>query len=609
MTTEVVQWTAEDFLTVKPYEYLWGFRDDPFEMEQEVAKMRMAASALKVKGFVKMWNLFVKKQQKSEGVKFDNATEFSDQPMELYCSQYQCSDMGVFVTDKRGIDVTVCPHPIMPVERLVNIDNGEERLRIAYRNSLSIPWRDVIVQKSLIASATGILSMAERGVAVNSENAKPLSTYLMELEQRNYDDIPETKSVSRLGWVGDHGFSPYVDELTFDGDQNFAHLFNSVKSAGNYDAWRQIMLEVRKSTIPARLALASGFASAILEPCALLPFFLHFWGGTENGKTVALMIAASIWANPKMGEYLTSFNSTSVGQEMTASFLNSLPMCIDELQIQAAQGAKDFDKLIYLLTEGTGKTRGTKTGGLQKQNKWHCCFITSGEQPITSGSSFGGAVNRIIEYECGDKIYNDLVGLCQIIQQNYGFAGADFVCHLQEAGAERVISVQKSFYRRLLEKDSTEKQAASASAILAADALATEWIFKDGRALTVEDVAEIMTKKEQVDANQRAYEYVLELIERNPAHFVTASDSMAEVWGKIDLDCFCIFKSVFDREMSNAGFNPTAFLSWAKRNKKIKSDSGRRTKKIRFGDSAVNCVCILKEDYTEDAITDDDIFV
>lgn len=607
MTTEVVQWTADDFLTAKPYEYLYGFREDPFEMAQEVAKMRILADGLNFKGFVGMWKLFLQKQKKSEGLKFDNATEFSDQPMELYCQQYTCSDFGIFTSAANGSELSVCSHPIMPIERLVNIDNGEERLRIAYRNSLNRPWRDIIVQKSAIASSNAILQMAERGVAVNSENAKALSTYLMEIEQRNYDEIPETKSVSRLGWVGDHGFSPYVEDLTFDGDQNFSHMFNAVKCCGDYDVWKNAMLSVRKSTIPARLALAAGFASAILEPCALLPFFLHFWGGTENGKTVGLMIAASIWANPKMGEYLTSFNSTSVGQEMVASFLNSLPMCIDELQIQAAQGAKDFDKLIYLLTEGTGKTRGTKTGVLQKQNKWHCCFITSGEQPITTGTSFGGAVNRIIEYECGDKIFDDLVGLCQIIQQNYGYAGIDFVKHLQEEGTDRVISIQKSFYRKLLESDSTDKQAASASAILTADALATEWIFKDDNALTVEELSEVMTKKDQVNANYRAYEYVMELIERNHAHFVQG-DTSCELWGKIDPDCICIFKSVFDREMNSAGFNPTAFLSWAKRNGKIKVEGDRRTKKVRFGDTTVRVVCIIKENYVEDVIDDDEIF-
>ena len=40
-----------------------------------------------------------------------------------------------------------------------------------------------------------------------------------------YEEIPEQKSVSRMGWVGQHGFSPYVDDLAFDGENNFKHIF------------------------------------------------------------------------------------------------------------------------------------------------------------------------------------------------------------------------------------------------------------------------------------------------------------------------------------------------------------------------------------------------
>ena len=156
------------------------------------------------------------------------------------------------------------------------------------------------------------------------------------------------------------------------------------------------------------------------------------------------MIASSVWACPKMGEYITTFNSTLVGQEMTATFLNSLPMCVDELQIQSSAGVKDFDKIIYQLTEGVGRTRGAKTGGLQKINTWRNCIITNGEHPISNTNSGGGAVNRIIEFECDTKVYSDLVGICAVIGSNYGFAGREFVEYLQTEGAvERINKIQK----------------------------------------------------------------------------------------------------------------------------------------------------------------------
>ena len=599
MITEIVripEYTADQFYdTTEPYEFLYQYRENKFLLKQMVQKMKARAGAVGVKCFIALWDAYQEMQAQKNGVMLANSTQFDGQEIELFSGEYICDETGVYVTDKYGYEQTICRHPIMPVERLVNIDSSEERLKIAYKKGRI--WRHIIVEKSVIASSSSILQLAANGIMVNSENAKALSTYILEMEQLNYELIPEQKSVGRLGWVGNNGFSPYVDDLVFDGENNFKHIFNSVRPEGSREAWLYAMQDLRKEKSTGRLFLAASFASAILEPCGLLPFFLHAWGGTEVGKTVGLMIAASVWACPKMGEYITTFNSTLVGQEMTASFLNSLPMCMDELQIQSSAGVKDFDRIIYQLTEGVGRTRGAKTGGLQKINTWKNCIITNGEHPISNSNSGGGAVNRVIEFECHEKVYSDLVGLCAVIQSNYGFAGREFVEYLQSDGAfDRVNALQKEYYRELLKSDSTDKQAASASAILAADHIATELIFKDGNNLTVADREKIMTKKKEVNVNNRALEFIYELVERNPNRFKANEfgDYQGEVWGKIDDECIYIIKSVFDREMGNSGYNSTAFLAWAKRNNATITDNGKRTKKARITGSATNCVCIRK---------------
>lgn len=607
MKTEIAvipEYTADDFYnSSEPYAFLYQYKDDKFLLGQMRERLKAQAAKVGVRGFIGLWNAYLETINQQRGISMDNATQFEGQEIELFSGQYVCDEYGVSMTDKYGYEQTICRHPIMPVERLVNIDSGEERLKLAYKKGRA--WRTIIVEKSVIASSSSILQLASNGIMVNSENAKALSTYILEMEQLNYELIPEQKSVGRLGWVGTHGFSPYVDDLVFDGENNFKHIFNAVKSDGSRNAWLYAMHDLRKEKSPGRLFLAASFASAILEPCGLLPFFLHAWGGTEVGKTVGLMIATSVWACPKMGEYITTFNSTIVGQEMTASFLNSLPMCIDELQIQSSAGIRDFDRIIYQLTEGVGRTRGAKTGGLQKMNTWKNCIITNGEHPISNANSGGGAINRVIEFECDEKVYSDLVGICAVIQSNYGFAGREFVEYLQTDGAfDRVNALQKEYYRALLRSDSTDKQAASASAILAADHIATELIFKDGNNLTVADLEKIMTKKKEVNVNYRALEFVYELVERNPNRFKANEfgEYQGEVWGKSEETCIYIIKSVFDREMGNGGFNSTAFLAWAKRNNVTYTDNGKRTKKARITGSATNCVCIRKNLNDFDAI-------
>lgn len=611
MKQEIVvipEYTAEQYLnTEEPYAFLYQHKDNRFLLKQLTQKMKDKAGAVGVKCFVALFDAYCQMQAKQSGIIMENSTQFDGQELELFSGDYICDDCGVRYVDKYGFENVVCRHPIMPIQRLCNVDSGEERMKIAYRKGRY--WRTLIAEKSTLASSNSILQLAASGVLVTSENAKALSKYLFEVEDLNYDEIPEQKSVGRLGWVGE-GFSPYVDDLVFDGENNFKNIFASVRENGDRQKWIDTMKLVRAEKTAGRLFLAASFASVLVNPCGLLPFFLHAWGGTEVGKTVGLMIAASVWASPKAGDFITTFNSTLVGQEMMATFLNSLPMCIDELQIQTSAGVKDFDKIIYHLSEGIGKTRGAKTGGLQKVNTWKNCFITNGERPISNANSGGGAINRVIEFECDEKIYSDLVWLCGVLVENYGFAGRNFVEWLQDGdNLEKACKLQKDYFYKLSKTDSTDKQAAAASVILAADHIATELFFQDGNQLTIDDMLKVMTKKDDVNINLRSYDYVLELVARNPNKFKTNDfgEYQGEAWGKIDGNHIYIIKSVFDREMQDAGFNSTAFLSWAKRMDLLLCDANKRTKKARITNGTTNCVCIIKRSDNDLPDIDEDI--
>lgn len=598
--------TAEQYLnSSEPYKWLEQFRDDKFMLQQQCQRMKTQAGAVGVRCFMSLWNAYLESTSKKRGQILDNATAFEGQPVELFSGPYICDDYGVRMLDKFGYEIVICVHPIMPVRRLINIDEGDERLEIAYKKGRV--WRSIIIEKSVVASSNSILQLAAYGVVVTSENAKLLSSYLLTLEQLNYENISEEHSVGRLGWVLDHGFSPYVDNLIFDGEANFRHMFNSVRVAGDRQKWIDAMKQVRAEKSIGRIFLAASFASALVEPCGLLPFFVHAYGGQGTGKTVSLMIAASVWASPRLGDYVMSFNSTDVGQEMIAAFLNSMPMCMDELQIQASSGIKDYDRILYKLTEGQGKVRGTKTGGVRRVASWRNCILTTGEYPIVNANSMSGASVRAIEIECVDKIYSDLVSLCAVINENYGWAGREFIEYIRDpAHVKEINDLRLEIYHNLQAADGEDKQAASMSAILVADLVASTLFFNDGNQLTINDMIALLTKKGEIDANVRALDWILDMIAVNVNHFVPNDfgDYRAEVWGKKESGTIYIIKSVFDREMQEAGFNSKSFLSWAKRKGIISTDNDRQrcTKKALVSGSVVNTVC-LNVDRSRDLVS------
>lgn len=589
---EIIIYTKEDFLEgTKPFEEVYKKIDNKFELNRTIEKMSDMAKMVGVRNFKKLFAEYCKMQKQIGSQDYtENASDFDGQELELNTGTWAADEYGITKDGMFG-EVVACVHPIMPVQRLVNIDSGIEKLKIAFRKGRF--WRSQICDRKTLASASQIVGLADYGVAVTSENAKHLVQYIHDVENLNYEKIPEFSSVGRLGWIGDRGFSPYVNDLIFDGDLSFKHFFEAVIEKGSFEKWLELAREIRKGSIYARLLLAASFASVLVEPCGCLPFFVHLWGGTETGKTVGLMLAASVWANPEMGKYIHTFNSTAVAQELSAGFVNSLPLIMDELQI--IKDRKDFDNMIYQLSEGVGRNRGQKTGGLQKTVTWNNCILTTGEQPISGGTSGSGAVNRIIEINCEEiKLFSDPVRVADTVKKNYGHAGKLWIKELEKAEVmQEVKDLQKTLYKQLSAGDTTEKQALSASLVLTADTMTTLLFFKDDRYLKPEDIAPFLSTKAEVSQNGRAYEWICEWVAQYRNRFLEAKDGPnIDRWGRFDGEYVCIIRNIFDKACQENGFNAKSFLTWLKSNGLIETAGKRFTKPKRVGGMVCNCVVL-----------------
>jgi len=540
-------------------------------------------------------------------------TEFTGQPMELNCGEWQCVDWGISRDGIRGKEIA-CHHAIMPVERLINVDTGEVRYRIAFmRSAKAKKWDSIVVPAVTISKAKDIVTLSERGISVTSSTASTLVDFLNDMCNLNYDIIPESKSIGRLGYIPGEGFSPFVPGLEFDGDAAFVYLHKSIHAHGSQTAWYSAAVECRKMSVTAKIMLAASFAAPILSIVGALPFFVHLWGvDSGTGKTVGLMAAASVWGNPALGSYIQTFNATNVGLERVASFLNHLPMCIDELQLtKDSHGRSNFD--VYLLSQGVGRARGKKQGGIEMTPTWSCCFLTTGESPIFGNSAGAGAVNRVIDIECtaGDAVVRDGQRISGVLKQNYGFAGPIFVEKLysSEKMLQQVREVYNDYFHDLRQGDSTEKQAMAAAAILTADFLASLWIYNDDgeTVLTVEEIAQFLASRDAVSAGKRAYDWLCDWISANEGRFRRDGELLpnCEIYGAIEKGNAYIIKSVFEREITNAGFSSRAVLSYLKTNNLIdtRADKGF-TKTKRIGESTPQCVCLHLNSAVESPVWD-----
>lgn len=598
-------WTIEDFENALPHGWLYSnYYSNPFTYRRAIVKIDEYAQSVGYKGFRADMRDYVaefggKNRKNVPGTAYDGVTEWEGQPIQLNCGLYECNDnVGVYDGDNM---LTVCHHPITLSKRLLNIDSGEVRLEIAYKRGTV--WKTVIVEKTTLASARQIVEIARHGIAVNSENAKSMVKYFSQLEELNYDKLPESKSVSRLGWTSNNDFIPYKRSIEFEGLSGFRATFDSFAPTGDRDKWVSVASKVRSESIIARIVLAASFASVLVKPLHALPFFVHVWGESGNGKTMLLRLAASVWASPNSSDgYIRNFNSTIVGLETAADFFNSAPLCIDELQ--TIKNHRDFDDIVYILSEGQGRSRGTKDGSFARTKSWQNTIITTGEMPIYNAFSGMGAVSRVIDVSCGDEqLVRNFRELSDMLSHNWGFAGHEFIKGLTPSAIETAQTLQKQYCADLASAETTEKSALAASLLLAADELADQLVWHSGTALTVDEISKYLISKSDADINRRALDYLYGVISENAAKFAPHNDGYQhETWGSFrengygDESATAIIATVFNRILMEGGFSPEAFRNWAAKKGFIKkSPDGKTAIVTKINGRSTKCVWLYSD--------------
>ena len=379
----------------------------------------------------------------------------------------------------------------------------------------------------------------------------------------------------------------------------FKQVSESVITQGSYTAWLDHARTVRaRKRIESKFCLAASFASVLVAPLRGLPFFVDLWGGTEAGKSVALMLAASVWANPDENAFVGDYKSTETALEAKADMLNHLPMLLDDTSNQNRRLAENFESLVYVLCSGKGKTRSNKDIGINRESRWKNCIITNGEKPLTSYVNQGGAMNRILEISCDGHIFEDPRLTASVVKNNYGYAGRDFIKILKEIGVEGLMEIQKNFLDKLDNDEKMQKQSLSLSIVLTADKIATDYIFKDVEYIDIEEAKQTLIDKNELSDNERCYRYIIDKVAMNPARF-DPQNEVVEKWGIIEDGYAVIISTVMSDLCKQSGFSRVSFLKWANDKNLLLTNKGRTDSLKKFNGTPVRCVKLKLSDNSD----------
>ncbi|MDR3606242.1 MAG: DUF927 domain-containing protein [Oligoflexia bacterium] len=187
--------------------------------------------------------------------------------------------------------------------------------------------------------------------------------------------------VDRTGWYEKSHFV-FPDNAIGSEDQKF--YFSGVEKspfqvAGTLEEWKEKVGRPCSGNSFLCLGVSLALSAPLLRLATRESFGLHFHTSSSSGKTTIAKVAASVWGGPSK-DYIKQWRATAVGMEASASLYCDLLLVLDEI----GQGdPKEVEKAAYLLGNGSGKLRGTKTAELAKTRDWLITTLSTGEVSLS----------------------------------------------------------------------------------------------------------------------------------------------------------------------------------------------------------------------------------
>ena len=407
------------------------------------------------------------------------------------------SEGGIRKIDERTkLPVRICRTPIIITRRLRSMETGEEKVEVAFKRDNT--WHTAIYPRSTVFTARGITVLADLGCTITSENAKQVVQFLEALEAENIDVITRADSTGTMGWQTRGRFLPgHGGDIILDIEPSLRSWAAAYHPAGTFRDWIRIMAPHRQRD-KFRFILAAAFTAPLLKILRQRIFFVYNWGGSKGGKTAALKAALSVWGDPE--HLMVNFNATQVALERMAGFYNDLPMGIDERQL-AGNKQETLERIIYMIASGTGRARGSKSGGLQTLNTWRTVALATGEEPLSTETTQTGISTRVLEIYGGP--FDDERSASRMHQQapeHCGWAGPEFIARILKTDTD---SIRDKFAEmqeavNVIAGGTSGSHVAGISAVALADAMIETWFFAPKKQKSDQNAREIDQDPEEM---------------------------------------------------------------------------------------------------------------
>lgn len=335
------------------------------------------------------------------------------------------------------VDNWICA-PLNVEAETVNSEDGTiGRLLSFSHRGRHIEW--VMPMEALAGKGDEVLKvLMGRGLVIEHHQRRQIVPYLASHQSPELVIATTTKP----GW---HESGAFVlpsrviggDNVRFQDSGRAANIFTN---KGSISGW-QTEIATRCLGNPVLiLSVCCALAGPLLAKVGVNGGGVHLVGDSSSGKSLAQLLAASVWGNP--GSFAASWDVSKGGVEIEAASRNDTILILDEIK---RADPKRVQEMAYAIANGMGKGTMTREREGRAKLTWRVLALSSGERSLSDHAAIGGsgahagAELRMVDVNAGTRThraFDDVHGLTgqdfhrvvnDAVAQHYGHVGPAFV--------------------------------------------------------------------------------------------------------------------------------------------------------------------------------------
>lgn len=370
--------------------------------------------------------------------------------------------------DEKGIpvDYWICAPLHVDAETIDSDDGSVGRLlRFAYRGR-RVEW--VMPMEELAGKGDELLrALLRQGLRFDYRLKRYIPEYVA-----SFHDMTRTIATTRKpGW---HISGAFVlpshiiggEGVRYQESGRAAEIFTT---RGDLAGWQREVAAPCVGNPVLILSLCCALAGPLLARVGVNGGGVHLVGDSSSGKSLAQLVAASVWGDPS--KFAASWDVSKGGVEIEAATRNDTVLILDEIK---RADPRRVQEMAYAIANGVGKGTMTREREARHKLTWRLLALSSGERSLSehaalSGNpSHAGAELRMVDVNAGTRkfrAFDDVHGmtgeqfhrtLSTAVMRHYGHAGPALVEAIIASDSRDNLPAQFTALRGRFEAESSQ---------------------------------------------------------------------------------------------------------------------------------------------------------